>query len=100
METSRWTRIDRLRKAAKACLERAAARHGARSAIHLQLQAVWARAEQQALLSVLHDDFANAATILDQAVHVLRTAPDAVQRGELGGEDLAALIGMGGACHG
>jgi hypothetical protein len=92
-QLARWVRIDKLRKAAGLSLEAIGAEFGQGSVIHRQCEAVWHRAEEGAVTSLLHADFENAATLLDRALDVLSRAPEVARRAELSADDLALLLG-------
>lgn len=88
----RWERIDRLRQEARQRLAAVESEAGRHSAFYRQCDAVWQRAEADAVLSLFYGDFENAAVQLDRALHVLTTAPEVARRAELGGTDLGALM--------
>jgi hypothetical protein len=90
--TSRWVKIDRLRESARRLLEAVEREFGRSSAFYGQCEGAWRRAEREAVVSIIHSDFKNAATLLDLAVHRLARGREVARRAELSPEDLAALL--------
>ena len=44
------------------------------------------------MVSILHDDYGNAAALLRGVVHALGLAAEAARRGELSQDDIALLV--------
>lgn len=89
---SRWTPIDRLRETARRVLDAVERESGRQSPLYALCVEAWRRAEREALVSLLHADFTNAATLLDLAVHRMARGREVARRGELGLEELGALM--------
>ncbi len=88
----RWTLVQSLRQAADQQLANIAAEVGEDSRLLLRCREVWGNWEREALISILHQDFANAEVMLDRGVHALRHALQLVHQDQLSEEELVSLI--------
>lgn len=88
----RWTLIQSLRQEAEQQLANIAAEVGQDSRLHLRCREVWGNWEREALISILHHDYANAEVMLDRGVHALRHALQLVHQDRLSEEELVSLI--------
>ena len=88
----RWTLIQSLRQAADRQLADIAAEVGEDSRLLLRCREVWGNWEREALVSILHDDYANAEVMLDRGVHALRHTLQLVHQDRLSEEELMSLI--------
>ncbi len=89
---SRWTLIQSLRRSADQQLAAIAADIGQDSRLLGHCRQVWGHWEREALISILHRDYANAEVMLDRGVHVLRHALDLLHQDRLTEEELKNLI--------
>jgi hypothetical protein len=89
---SRWTLIQSLREEAGHQLDHIAAEVGEDSRLLLRCREVWGNWEREALISILHHDYANAEVMLDRGVHALRHALQLVHKDRLSEEELVSLI--------
>ena len=85
--------LDRQRDGAARLLAAISAEFGGTSTLSRRCELAWAEAHRCAVVSVLHDDYGNAAAVLDGAVHAMGQAVEAVRRGELTQEAVATLLG-------
>jgi hypothetical protein len=88
----RWTLIQSLRQAADQELANIAAEVGEDSRLLQRCREVWDNWEREALISILHHDYANAEVMLDRGVHSLRHALQLVNQDQLSEEELVSLI--------
>ena len=87
----RWTLIQALRQSADRHLAViAAAAPDSRLLRHCRC--VWAEWEREAVISILHDDHANAEVMLDRGVHVLAHTLEVLRKDRLSEEDVLNLI--------
>jgi hypothetical protein len=89
---TRWSGIQALRRSADLHLAVIATDAGTDSRLHHHCREVWATWEREALVSILHRDYANAEVMLDRGVHTLRHALDLLRTDRLSEEDVASLI--------
>jgi hypothetical protein len=89
---SRWTPIQSLRQSAERHLAVIAADAGVDSRLHRHCCEVWASWEREALISILHRDYANAEAMLDRGVHVLGHALTLRCKDRLSEDDVVSLI--------
>jgi hypothetical protein len=89
----RWDKYVEARSEASGWMLAIAVNYGSDSPLHRQAERLWSRAEAEALASLEHADPANAALILEHAVHVLARAPEILKRRELVPDDLIGLMG-------
>jgi len=89
---SRWAAIQALRQAADRHLAVIAARSGRESRLLHRCREVWGNWEREALISILHRDYANAEVLLDRGVHALRHALEVVQKDRLTEDEMLSLI--------
>jgi hypothetical protein len=89
---SRWSGIQALRQSADLHLAVIATDAGTDSRLHRHCREVWGTWEREALVSILHRDYANAEVMLDRGVHALRHALDLLRKDRLSEEDVASLI--------
>ena len=89
---SRWGLIQSLRQAADHHLAIIETRAGRDSRVLRRCREVWGGWEREALISVLHDDYANAEVMLDRGVHALRHTLQLVHQDRLSEEELLSLI--------
>jgi hypothetical protein len=90
----RWTQIQALRQAADLQLAVIASRAGPDSRLVRRCRELWGDWEREALVSVLHQDHANAEVILDRGVHALRYALALVHEDKLSEDELLSLIAV------
>jgi len=90
----RWTQIQALRQAADRQLAVIATRAGPNSRLARRCRDLWGDWEREALVSVLHQDHANAEVILDRGVHALRHALALVHEDRLSEDELLSLIAV------
>lgn len=90
----RWTQIQALRQAADQQLAVIASRAGQDSRLMRRCRELWGDWEREALVSVLHQDHANAEVILDRGVHALRYALALVHEDGLSEDELLSLIAV------
>jgi uncharacterized protein (DUF1697 family) len=90
----RWARIQVLRQAADQKLAVIASRSGPDSRLARRCRDLWGDWEREALVSVLHQDHANAEVILDRGVHALRHALDLVHQDRLSEDELLSLLAV------
>lgn len=88
----RWTLIQSLRQEAEQELANIAAEVGGNSRLLLCCREAWGNWEREALISILHHDYANAEVMLDRGVHALRHALQLVHKDRLSEEELVSLI--------
>jgi hypothetical protein len=84
--------IQALRQEARIELETIASEVGLDSTLMGRCRDAWNAWERQAIISILHDDYANAEVILDRAVHALRQVLPMVGTDRLSEEEVAQLI--------
>jgi hypothetical protein len=84
--------IQSLRQSADLHLAVIASRSGPDSRVLRRCREVWGDWEREALISILHRDYANAEVLLDRGVHSLRHALDVVQKDRLSEEEMLSLI--------
>jgi hypothetical protein len=89
---ARWALIQALRQSAARHLAVIATRTGHASRLHHRCREVWGDWEREALVSILHRDYANAEVLLDRGVHSLRHALEVVQKERLTEEEMVKLI--------
>jgi len=89
---SRWATIQSLRQAADHHLAIIETRAGRDSRVLRRCREVWGGWEREALISILHRDYANAEVLLDRGVHSLRHALELVQKDRLTEDEMLSLI--------
>jgi hypothetical protein len=89
---SRWATIQALRASADRHLAVIATDAGPESRLAGHCRAVWSSWEREALISILHRDYANAEVMLDRGVHALRHALDVVRKDRLTEDEMVSLI--------
>lgn len=88
-----WAQIQALRQAAHQQLAVIASRAGPDSRLERRCRELWGEWEREALVSVLHQDHANAEVILDRGVHALRHALELVHE-RLSEDELLSLLAV------
>jgi hypothetical protein len=84
--------VQSLRQQARIELETIAGQVGFDSSLLGRCREAWNGWERQAIISILHDDYANAEVILDRGVHALRQVLPMVGADRLSEEEVAQLI--------
>jgi len=87
-----WAVIQSLRQSADRHLAVIAARAGRDSRVLRCCREVWGDWEREALISILHRDYANAEVLLDRGVHSLRHALEVVEKDRLTEDEMVSLI--------
>jgi hypothetical protein len=86
------TLIQSLRHDARLELAIIAEEAGQGSTLTARCREAWNNWEREAIISVLHGDYANAEVILDRGVHALRQVLTLTRVDQLSEEDLGSLI--------
>jgi hypothetical protein len=84
--------LDEIRADASRALEAIARSHGRDSVFHSRCRMIWTRREKEALASLVHGDFENAAVILENGLEALARGPEALRRAELSVNDVLQLM--------
>jgi hypothetical protein len=90
--SGRLALIKALRLEARLELEVIARQAGQHSTLLVRCREAWNTWERQAIISVLHEDVANAEVILDRGLHALRQVLVLVRTDRLSEEEVASLI--------
>lgn len=88
----RWIPIQALRQSAYRQLGDIAAAVGRDSRLARRCREAWAGWEREAVVSILHGDFANAEVVLDRGVHALSHALELVRTDRLSEDEVVSLI--------
>jgi hypothetical protein len=84
--------IQTLRQEARIEMETIADELGRDSTMLGHCREAWNTWERHAIISILHDDYANAEVILERGVHALRLVLPLVRSDRLSEEEVARLI--------
>jgi hypothetical protein len=84
--------IQTLRQHARIELATIADEVGLESTLLGRCREAWNAWERHAIISILHDDYANAEVILERGVHALRQVLPMVRTDRLSEEEVARLI--------
>jgi hypothetical protein len=91
-DLGRLSLIQALRQEARLELAIIAGEAGQHSTLLDRCREAWSTWERQAIISILHEDFANAEVILDRGLHALRQVLELVRTDRFSEDEVASLI--------